>query len=361
MIPFFVWFLLFALPFVVIPIGISPFEAPKVVIAEFVIDILLFLKIISFKKAHFKRLLSDQTILLGILLILSLDQLLLFYPFQNFFGNQYRLQGVFLFWHLIIFSFISKDIILSQIPRFFYNLSFIFLLLATIILGVDSNYRAFGTLGEPNALAATILFIFPFVYFKNNTLTKIALTLSALLLIVLSGSRAGLIGLGIEILFITLVSTLKRPLTRAVSICFIFVFLSLIFPFTEKSGLFENRDKIWHTAIQAGLESPILGAGFGNIQNPLHQTAVKLDNPIQYITVDSAHNFILDWWIQGGVVGVISILTLIFLSFQGLIRRKKVSKITAFLGIITALMFNPLSIVNLLAFWWLIGQGFSES
>lgn len=358
--PYLVWFLLFALPLVVIPIGVSPFEAPKVVIAEIIIDILLLSRLISFRKAHFKHLLSSQTILLGILLILSLDQLLLFFPTQNFFGNQYRLQGLLLFWHLLVFSYISKDIKLLSIPKFLYNFSFIFLFAATIILGVNPTFRAFGTLGEPNALAATTLFIFPFAYFKNNTLTKIGLTLAALLLIVLSGSRAGLIGLGIEILFIILANAFKRPLIKAVGICLIFIFLSLIFPFTEKSGLYENRDKIWQTAIQAGLQSPILGHGFGNIQDPLHQTALKLDNPIQYITVDSAHNFILDWWIQAGAVGVISILTLLFLSFQSLIRRRKTLEITAFLGILTAMMFNPVSVVNLLAFWWLIGQGFSD-
>lgn len=354
-----IWFLLFALFIVVIPIGISPFEAPKVIIAETVISLLILTKLIQIKRAHLKHLFTSQTILLGVILILSLDQILLFRP-SNIFGNPLRLQGLFLFWHLILFSFISKDILISQIPRAFYYLSFILLFLATIILGVNQTGRAFGTLGEPNALSATALFIFPFVYFKGNSSIKIAATLIAISIITLSGSRAGLIGLGLEISFITLVNVFKISLIKSVAFVTILIFLILFLPYIEGGGWFENRGQIWQTAARTGFESPILGQGFGNIQNYLHQTAVKLNNPVQYQVVDSAHNFILDFWIQGGIVGIISLFTLLFLSLQGLIRHKKILELTAFLGIITAMMFNPVSVVNLLSFWWLIGQGFGD-
>jgi O-antigen ligase len=136
------------------------------------------------------------------------------------------------------------------------------------------------------------------------------------------------------------------------------ILISLGLPFADKTEQMENRSLIWQTALTAGLNSPILGHGFGNIQSPLYQTAKKLNNPTQYLVVDSSHNFILDFWVQGGIVAVITLATLILLSFQGLIKHRRHLEITALLGILAALLFNPLSVVNLLAFWWLIGQGF---
>lgn len=355
-----IWFLLFALFTIVVPIGISPFEGPKVIIAEILIDLLALFTIVRWEKTKLKRLWSSQGVLLGIILTLSLDQLILFREFPSFFGNSFRLQGLFLFWHLILFSIISKDILISHIPKALYYLSFIFLFLATIILGVNQNDRAFGTLGEPNALAATTLFILPFVYFKSKKSIKVVVIATAFLIIFLSGSRAGIIGLGIEILFITLLGFLKLPLSKSIIISVILLLATLFLPIAEGGGWFENRSQIWQTALQAGLQSPILGQGFGNIQDPIHQASLKLNNPVQYQVVDSSHNFILDWWIQGGLVGLISIFVLMFLSLQGLIKHKKALELTAFLGLTAAMLFNPVSVVNLLAFWWLIGQGFSE-
>lgn len=358
MLPYFVWFLLFVLNLVVIPIGISPFETPKVVIAEILIDTLLFLKIIHLKRTSLKHLLSSQTLFLGIIFLLSIDQLFLFHPsFQNILGNPFRLQGLFLLWHLMIFSYISKDIRIVNINKLFYYLSFIFLFLATIILGVNQNNRAFGTLGEPNALSATALFIFPFVYLKSKWQTRAVFILFAFLIILLSGSRAGLIGFIVELLFIALISFVRTSFSKATFISLALILFTLFLPFIEGGSWFENRGTIWQTAINAGFDSPFLGRGFGNIQNSIHNSAVMLNNPVQYQVVDSAHNFILDYWIQGGIVGVISIVILIFLSLQGFIRHKKVLETMSFLGLITAMLFNPVSVVNLLAFWWLIGQG----
>lgn len=356
-----VWFLLFALYSIVIPIGISPFEVPKVIIAEVLIDLLLLIKIFHFKKSNLKHFLTGQTIFLGIILFLSIDQLLLFRTTNIFFGNQFRAQGLFLLWHLMVFSLVSKNIALNHISKTFYYLSFAFLFLATTVLGVNQDNRAFGTLGEPNALATTTLFIFPFIYFRSKNIFKPAIIAFTFLIIFFSGSRAGLVGFGIELFFLTFILLLKRPLRKTIALSFILISLSLILPLMENVGWFENRSQVWETAIQAGLQSPILGLGFGNIQDPIRRAAIKLNNPVQYQVVDSSHNFILDYWVGGGAVGVISILMLLFLSFQGLIHHKRITELTAFLGLITAMMFNPVSVVNLLAFWWLIGQGFSKS
>lgn len=357
---FLIWFLLFGLYLVIVPLGISPFEAPKVVLAEIIIDLIFLTRLIE-RKIKLRDLIAPQIILFGVILVLSLDQMLLFNLSGAFFGNPFRLQGVFLLWHLMLFSFISKDIAISHIPKALYFLSYIFLVAATLVLGVNENFRAFGTLGEPNALAATTLFIFPFIYSKAKNTIKSAVLISAVFIIILSSSRAGLAGIAIELLFLKLISSFKLSLLKSVIISIFFILFALTLPFAEKqSGWFQNRAEIWQTAYKAGFSSPILGLGFGNIQKPIHESALKLNSLVQHEIVDSAHNFILDWWVQAGIVGVIAVLSVIYAAFGGLIRHKKTMEITAFLGIITAMLFNPLSVVDLLAFWWLIGQGFSR-
>lgn len=348
--------LLFFLPLVVIPIGISPFETPKVVLAEVIIEILLFFKIFTSSKRFFKELINPQLIFVGILFILSLDTQLIFNPHGAFFGNAFRLQGQFLFWHLLLFSILTSHI--SKFPKIAPLFSFVGLFLGTLILGVRDG-RAFGTLGEPNALAATALFIFAFVFWsQSKSMMRIMAFVIALTIILLSGSRAGLVGFSIEIIFIFLTQFVKLAIFKSSAVCFYLILLSLTLPFFQSSGWFENRSQIWQIAFNAGFTSPIIGHGFGNIQKIIHDSAILQNSPVQYLIVDSAHNFLLDFWLQGGLVGIISILILIFLSLQHFIRHKRLLELTAFLGLMTAMLFNPVSVVNLLAFWWLIGQGF---
>lgn len=347
-------FLLFGLFLVVIPIGISPFEAPKVIIAEVLIDLLLLIALFKFKKADFKSLISSHSIFLGMLLLLSLDQFFLFHPPGAFFGNPFRLQGLFLFLHLLVFCFLAAKIAMPvRESKLLYPLALVLLGMGTVILGFNENNRAFGTLGEPNALAATALFIWPFVYFKAGKWLKITSLALLLMIIFLSGSRAGLTAFIIEAVLIVLYSRLD--LAKTVSIAIAAILLALFLPFQESAGFFENRSDIWQTAIAAGFKSPVIGHGFGNVQDPIRQTAILLNNNVQYQVVDSAHNFLLDFWIQGGAVGLTAILILIYLTLQGFVRHKKIIELTAFLGLMTVMLFNPVSVVNLLAFWWLIG------
>lgn len=320
---FLVYFLLFFLFLIVIPIGISPFETPKVILAEITIEILLLIKIIQFKKPNLKKLIDPQVVFIALLFLLSFDQRFLFNPVGSFFGNAFRLQGVFLFWHLLVFSIISKGILIDQKIRSLVPFSFVCLLMGTVILGVNNNNRAFGTLGEPNALATTAVFFFPFVFLDYRNLVKIISFIVTLVIILLSGSRAGLIALIIESVFLLLITGFKFPIKKAVLISFCLIFLTLLLPFVQNYSWFENRSLVWQSAFQAGLQSPILGHGFGNIQNPIHEIAVRLKNTVQYQIVDSSHNFLLDFWIQGGLVGLICILSLIGLAISNLSVHKK--------------------------------------
>lgn len=137
--------------------------------------------------------------------------------------------------------------------------------------------------------------------------------------------------------------------------------LSLFLPFTKQGLTYENRAEIWKTAWASGWEKPFFGWGFGNISLALENTSFfKLSNNLRYQFVDSTHNLLLHWWVQEGIIGVILILGVLSYSFVRLLQRKQIIELTILVGLLAILSFNPVSIVTLLQFWWIIGQSLSS-
>lgn len=355
-----VFILLFFLPLLVVPFS-SPFEAPKVILAEILIEVLTFSFFIrTSREVIIKIAKSPKVRLIFGLVILSLIHLIFFRSPITFFGNPFRLQGVFLLWHLLIFSVISSSIKLDQIPKFVYLISLLGLFLGTLIMGGNEAGRAVGTLGEPNALAGAAIFIWPFAWFyriPSKFPIKWIYLLIVLVVIFLSGSRSGLLALAIQVIFLTLTSL--RSTTKSTILCLILIALGFILPLVEGGGWFENRSQVWSTALISGLQNPIFGSGFGNMEYTLKQTSRLINNNIQYQYVDSSHNFLLDFWVGGGILGLILIISILYISLLGLTRSKNRLLLCAFLGVLTVMSFNPVSVVTLLAFWFLIGQGFN--
>lgn len=353
-------FLLFFLPLVVLPIGISPFETPKVILAEMVIELLLFLFFFGKYGAGAKELNPMLIRTLGVIFLLSL----IYFPFQIsqniFFGNIFRLQGVFLLWHLVLFAALSSAVNLSRTSHL-YIFSLVGLLFGALIFGTDLNDRYFGTLGEPNALAAAAIFLFPFSYFAYKLPLKAVAFVVTLLVLFLSGSRSAFLALSLQLLLLFFVQKLKLSTAKSLSICLLLFIFGLSLPFLEGGGWFENRSEIWQTAFYAGLQSPLIGQGFGNVADALHRTAQLLNNNVQFQFVDSSHNLVLDWWVQGGLIGTVLLVFVIFYSFYQFIKKRQLLELVIFLGILTTMSFNPVSVVTLIAFWWVIGQGFKPA
>lgn len=350
-------FLLFGLPFVILPFGMSPFEIPKVIIAEIGIELLavwLLFKAKNFKISNFS---SKQLISLGGLFLVILAGLIFNFQDNSFFGNQFRLQGVFLFWNLLLFCLISSKILPGKLPGIGYLVLLVVQFFAALLILPRVNSRLVGTIGEPNALAAFVVFLWPFIFYNNNRVIKIIGFILASFLIFLTGSRSGLLAFAIESLFIALGQS-KLALKKIVLISLIFIAFSLILPFIEGGGWYENRAEIWQTAWFAGWNHPIIGGGFGNIQNLLHDGSLRLNNNIQYQVVDSSHNFLLDFFVQGGIIGLLLIVLLLYWFFKNLIVLEKKLELSLMLGLITIMLFNPVSIVTLIQFWWLIGIAF---
>lgn len=297
---------------------------------------------------------QKQLLLSAALIVLSIIQL----PFSQkemFFGNTFRLQGIFLLWHLLLFSLISSSVKLKLHPKIAW-LPYLLLFFSIWLFGGNEEGRKIGSLGEPNSLITTFLFMFPFVFIKTKPLLKILSLIIITMAIYLSGSYSSAIALILELLFLSLIR-FKFPLKKAFFTCLILILLSLFLPFLQTSRTYENRAEIWQTAFLSGLQSPIWGHGFGNITDSLKKTSWEISNNVRFQFIDSSHNIFLDYFVQGGLIGLIIIVSLLFLSINCLLKKEQKILLTAFLGLLVMFSFNPLSVVNLIELWWLLGQG----
>jgi O-antigen ligase len=227
-----------------------------------------------------------------------------------------------------------------------------------LLIGGEGVERAIGTIGEPNALAAVVLFVWPFLYFTKRPIpqwVKLASLALVFLLIYITGSRSGMIAFIIQLTFI-LISRTQLSLAKGVVISFLILIVTYSLPFMPQGSIYEQRSEIWHAAVVAGAEKPIIGHGFGNTQVALEASVNKLNNNLRGSYVDSSHNIFLDWWVQGGFIGLGLFIVLLYKIFRQFIRKEKVMELVLLLGLLAALSFNPASVVSLVALWWLMGQ-----
>jgi O-antigen ligase len=358
----FTFFLLFLVPFIVAPFGTSQFENPKVIVAELgVIAVILHFILTD----GFKNYKIDKHHLIYILIIaLSIIHLVFFKTELSVFGNGFRMQGIFLLWILLAFSYLSFSINLEAID---WRVFVVILFAQTIMMffmPLNESGRYVGTIGEPNSLAAFAVFTWPFGWFalgENEKKRKLKISLLMVPVIVIlffSSSRSAMIALLIQLMFLYQLKR-KTSFKKAVSYCLFLILISYSFPFLQKN-IYENRVDVWKSAVFAGTFSPIVGNGFGNLEIALDKAAEKKDLPIQYYYFDSSHNIFLDWWVQGGALGLISIIALVYFTIKKIISKESSREFILLTGMLTCLSFNPVSIGSLLGFWWLMGKGFGN-
>lgn len=357
-----VFALLFILPLFVFPLGKFYFEPPKVFLAEGLIDLLLFWTVLQ-KGFSWKKYSGQHLLLAGSILALSIIYLIFFRTPTSFFGNAFRLQGIFLLWHLLIWSIISSQISLKNLSSWLYPACLAALFLGVIIFGYNEEGRAVGSLGEPNALAASAIFFWPFIFLGNNFLgwkKKVIFSLSFLItlgIIFLSGSKAGILALFLQLLFLGMAHLKKNFLGWPTVICLVLLGFSLALPFWETEKVYENRAEIWSTSLIFGFSKPIFGFGFGNLEETFKNAGTTLNNNLQYQYIDSAHNLFLEWWLGAGGLGLVILGLLLLDTIRNFVQKKEKLELTCFFGLLAVLIFNPASVASLIAFWWLLGQG----
>lgn len=349
-------FLLFILPLIVLPFGISPFETPKIFLGE----VALIALIICFVSRYdFRETFQWKLLPFWLIILLCLLQLLIYPSFSILFGNAFRMQGAFLFILLSLFALTQTQLRFRPLPPKLVVGVLTLQLIATLFIQGKADNRAIGTLGEPNALAASVIFLFPFLFIHkdNARWVRILGSVLAVGIVFISGSRSGLVALVIEILFLLLT---RYRLSLGVIVCSVVFGLSLSLPFLSRNQLYENRGEVWVTAIHAGLKHPGIGWGVGNMDQAFSSTIKEVQNNLRGYYVDSSHNLFLDWWVQGGIVGVSIIILVVILAGYHAFKFQQIHELTLLFGLVTALSFNPASIVSLIQLWWILGRIYSS-
>ncbi len=357
--------LLFGLPLLVIPFIQFPYELPKVIAFEFILYVIALLIGKKYGFGIFQKANKFLLILVGSITILSIFWLVLLHSSTVLFGNVFRMQGIFLLWHLLGFSIVTAVVPKIELTWKLYAITLIGLFVSAFLLIHPETGRAIGTLGESNALAVAAVFLWPFskMIKSEKSMTKVVVALSfitALAIVFMSQSRAGFIALLVQILFMIILRYVKKPIF-SFSLAVGLLGISMLLPLIDTTSVYESRAEIWRTAIHAGSSNPIIGGGFGNISEILNNASWQLSNNIRFQSVDSAHNIFLDWLIQGGIVGLGLFMVLAGYSFYAHIKVKNDHFVLMMLGLLVALSFNPASVVGLVALFWLIGLGYTSA
>lgn len=372
MIAFLTYLILFLVPLIVIPVISLRFEPPKVLLTEFLIEVLV-VYVITTGKFSLKKASKVLVGVVGGLFLLSLFHLIISPTQQNLFGNIFRLQGTILFWHFLALVLVTQNTYFKLKERYIYLSAFIAVCLGSLVFGVNRAGRLIGSLGEPNALGAVIILIFPFVFLSfKNIWVRLSVLISAIGVINYSESKSALVALVLELLFLGIIKIFKGKYLVATISCLIILGFSLTLPILERDYFLKNntdpfdfrledRAEIWQIALNAGLHSPIFGSGIDSIQSQIHETAQDLNLNSQYSIIDSSHNLLLDYWIWGGFIGLFLMSTLIVLTLKNLIKQKALLEMIIFIGLLTVLLFNPTTVSILVAFWWIIGRSFAKS
>ena len=292
------------------------------------------------------------------IIVLGIIDLLFYHTATTLFGNPFRMQGVFLLWLLLAWALISSRIKIA-LPAWLIVSCLAVQAVLSLLIDGGVGGRAVGTLGEPNALAAAIVFTWPFLFFTKKPVSvwiKTGAIFFVVFIVGLSGSRSGVIAFVLQSLFLLLCRFKSLSLLKRIIICLCLLLCSYALPFLQQSGPYEDRSDVWQSAVLAGSHWPILGYGFGNIQYALTQENIVLHNNLRGSLVDSSHNIFLDWWVEGGIIGVALFLAILFFVFKCFMQQNQLLHLTLLLGLLAALSFNPASVVSLVAFWWIIGQ-----
>lgn len=303
-------------------------------------------------------------------------------PYNSFWSNFERMEGYITILHLVLYYLILKSVMKKG--RDWFLLLNVIVLTGTIVslsamssLGEtiraarylwEYGSRVSGTLGNPPFLASYLLLVL-FCSLILLTLTQnifirtcyLGTVLINLIAIYLTASRGAILALMIGMVLLGLYYMSGKPykqmnksMTRVVSesvfllisvaIVVIFLvgreFISHDFVFWRFASILssdsvETRLDTWQIALQGIKARPVLGWGQENF--PSLYNVIPIPFSGNQVWVDRAHNILLHWAVNAGLLGLISYLAIFILSFYvlvGLTKRGTIHKSQAAIGII---------------------------
>lgn len=351
-------FLIPFVPFIISGSILFPFITGKNFLFRVIVEIVFALWIILIMRDKEYR--PKFSWLLGSLaiftVVMGISTLFAENPFKAFWSNFERMEGFIALIHFFLYFLVASSVLhtLKQWAQYFYawiGSSVIMCLYGLLQLSGkitinQGGVRVDGTLGNANYLAVFLMFniffgIFLFLRSQNKKTVAWVLAPAVFLQLVIlyfTATRGSILGL-IGGLFVTVVLTAlferERVGLRNVAIGGVVALLIFVGGFvalkntsfvTESPVLSrfsslslseiknQGRFYIWPMALEGAKERPILGwgqEGFSYVFNEHY-------NPKMYAQeqwFDRAHNMFLDWLVAGGILGLLSFLSVLFFAF----------------------------------------------
>jgi O-antigen ligase/protein involved in temperature-dependent protein secretion len=386
---------LFAIPFVPLIVSSSlffPFITGKAFVFRILVELIFAAYLVlALRDADYRPKFSWLLVgLLAFLVIIGLADLLAENPFKAFWSNFERMEGYIALLHFGAYFLVLSATIKGQE---IWNKLLATSVFGSVIMSIYSvlqitgkvainqgGVRVDGTLGNASYLGIYMVFHIFFaglLFFRSNKKwQKVLLILIAIintLVLYYTATRGAILGFlgGILITFLFLLfKSVKGDQIRKVALVglvavVIFVGSFLIIKntsFVQKSPVLsrfaslsfaevktQGRYFVWPMAVKGFLERPILGwgqEGFNFVFNKYYDPRMYNQEP----WFDRAHNTYLDWLVAGGVLGLLSYLSLIFFVFYYIFKAsdqflKKEDK-AVLLGALSAYLFHNLFVFD---------------
>ncbi|MBI4232710.1 oligosaccharide repeat unit polymerase [Candidatus Peregrinibacteria bacterium] len=377
---------LILVPLIFVPALALPFEIPKIIvfrsltllmILAFIVDLAKSKTLVLpevFRDRNFKKL------LVGFLIVLVVGVAFSVAPQMSFWGSYYRQQGAlswmfyFLFFGLLCLKFNKKDqwdkafkalyLGLFLVVIFAVNQAFGF---AFEELNMNLAERSLGRissgLGHPNYLASyLLLIIFPLLstYLRGRRKRYLSLLIAAIVILVLSGSRAGILAgvlggfvyFAFHLKYVRKVKIAKILLGILVSAVLVVALSGRFSVTSDNFRSVQSRLVVWPATLEMLAKRPIIGYGIETFPLSFAKYAdpklLELERPD--IIFDRAHNNILDILSQVGLIGLSYYLMVCFWLFKKFfqamhkkkpeVKEEMIAVMSAFLAFFTANLFG---------------------
>jgi len=276
------------------------------------------------------------------------------HPLASIVGGSYRHQGVLFFLTLWL---TGKTLIVltkrerSSLRRGLARVVFLEAIIVILQVTFGKTYfgRPLGTLGGPNTVAGFLtmgLFFIDKAFRGRNLSIIVTLVFVAVLL---TGSRAGIAGLLIMVVFF-LLSSFKKVLFWKISIILGILALSglvILTAFKQRpSSKFENRGLFWEMAISFIRQRPLLGYGAETQEVLYEKEFARQEMPLSEMMVDRSHNLFLDIILWSGFSGLALFLLWIGSNIRQMIIGKQYVNIAALFSWFVFSMFQPLGVIH---------------
>jgi len=360
-------------PLVLGPFGLSLSNYPKTVFFRSLIEIIfIFYLILIFFDSKYLPKISPLVLVVstfgGILLLTSLTGINFH---RSFWGDLFRVEGVILHLHLLVFFLILISIFQEKKEwLLLFKLTVIVSAISSLAgvlqrIGVASFYgldlpsRISGTWTNPDFFAPYIvLTIFLAVFLiaaereKNWKIIWSAILLLNCLTLILSKTRAAWVGLAVGMIFLfsfwffsyaKLNQKKRRLILLGILVLSIFLLLMIVNQdriFLSESHFFQraisvfnpgalaSRLPVWEIAFEAWKEKPILGWGAESFSFVFDKyfKADYLQHISEKIHFDRPHNKVLGLMATTGILGLLSYLSMFFVIFYLLFKKIIISK-----------------------------------